>query len=366
MQAKFFVFLLLLCYGHGRGLSQSSFLVKTDGNTFSLSERMAHYQVPGGSMAIVRNYEPDTALHLGSQDRENGIPVSDSTLFQMGSMTAPLAKFAVIRLVHDGRINLDHDVNEYLTSWQIPTKKFTQTRPVTVRDLLLERRGFRPVYKPLGYRPGEALPNLLQILAGEPPANTPTLKLEKDIAIKSSLANNILLQLLLEDIHGKPFPEIIQSEVFVPLEMTRSTITCCIAEQEDKQAATGYLEDGTRLPAGNWSYPELAHSGLWSNPVDYAKFISHIFRAAKGIDNTLISQKLALAGIRAQREYHSLILHQKEDGTSYWGGAPKGFYSQFAGNFEEGWVVVGCTNRELAWKFVNRELIQQGIRYAKQ
>ena len=364
MHPQFSFFLLIFSISLTPVFSQPLRQVNIDGEWHSLAERMSTYHIPGAGLAIVRNGEPDTALYLGSQNREAGIPVSSTTLFQMGSMTTPLAKFAVVRLANDGRIDLDRPVNEYLTSWKIPEKKFTRENPVTVRDLLLEKRGFTPVYKPEGYQPGQPLPTSVQIMEGDGPANTPALKLEKSEAKKSSLANAVLLQLLLEDVHDRPFAEIMRTEVFAPLEMSHSIIAANIGDQYQEQAAVGYLEDGRRLPGDRWNYPELSHSGLWSTPVDYAKFVRHLFRAASGLDNSLLQRELALAGIRAQHEYHSLILHQKENGISYWGGAPKGFYSQFAGNFEEGWVVVGCTNRELAWKFVNWELNKQGEQYA--
>ena len=38
----------------------------------------------------------------------------------MGSMTGALTKFAIVRLVNDGKINLDAPANQYLKSWKIP------------------------------------------------------------------------------------------------------------------------------------------------------------------------------------------------------------------------------------------------------
>lgn len=337
------------------------FTVEEEGVKYPINERLKRHQVNGAAIAVVRNFEIDTAFQMGVRDAKNKLPVDDKTLFQMGSMTSPLAKFAIMRLVNDGKIDLDTDANRYLKNWTIEGKSFLKNEPITVRDLLLNRRGFNPVYKPTGYDSNEPLPTLTQILNGEKTSNLPALKLEKSKAKKSSIANILILQMILEDMHQQDFATIIKEQVFEPLGMKNSIIAANI---QDENAAKGYLEEGEAVAGGHRIYPELAHSGLWSTPVDYAKFVLHIFKAAKGMDNTFLSQNLAKQGITAQEDYHALILLEKENG-SYWGGAPKGFYAQFAGNVEEGWVVVGCANRELAWQFINWELNGRGIEYAK-
>ena len=336
------------------------FTIEVEGIKYPIAELLKTYQVNGAALAVVRNFDLDTTLEMGLRDKTNQLIVDKNTLFQMGSMTAPLAKFAIMRLVNDGKINLDTDANQYLKSYQIKGKSFLKIEPVTVRDLLLQRRGFKPIYKSEGYAKNELLPTVLQVVKGEKPSNLPALVLERNIAKKSSLANILILQLILEDVHQQDFATIIQNQVFEPLGMQNSII---VADIDNENAAIGYLENGETVPNGHRIYPELAHGGLWSTPVDYAKFILHIFKAAKGMENSLLRQDLAKQGIEPQNDYISLILLNETD--SYWGGAPKGFYCQFAGNAEEGWLVVGCTNQELAWKFVNWEMNAQAIGYAK-
>ena len=91
----------------------------------------------------------------------------------------------------------------------------------------------------------------------------------------------------------------------------------------------------------------------------------HIYKAARGEDNSLISQELAHEGIQSQNDYQGLLLLTKDDGTNYWGGASKGYYCQFTGNAQEGWLVVGCANRQLAWQYVNWYLNPRSTEYAQ-
>jgi len=345
--------------------SQGPFLTEIDGKYETLEQRMAYHKVQGSAVAIMRNLEIDTTLYMGYRDEAHQLPVNEETRFQLGSMTGALVNFAVVRLASEGKIDLDAPANDYLTSWKIEEKGFTKGAPITVRDLLLERRGFNPVYKPNGYAPGSDIPTWEQIMAGETPANTDALNLRKSKAKNSSFANDMILQRLLEDVLQQDFATLMQEQVFGPIGMTHTLVAAELSAEQGQTASFGHEENGETIEGGRWIYPELAHSGVWSTPMDFALFVRHIFRAVKGLDNSLISQELALQGVKAQHENAALILLQGENGDSYWGGAPKGFYSQFAANFEQGWIVVGCANRELAWQYVNWDLNGRSIEYAK-
>ncbi|MEL6944401.1 MAG: serine hydrolase domain-containing protein [Bacteroidota bacterium] len=358
----FFSFFLSI----GTYAQQAFFLTEEEGELYTLEERMDRHKVNGASLTIIRNFELDTTIQLGYRDREDNLLVNEETLFQMGSMTGAIVKFATIRLVSDGKIKLDTPVNDYLKTWKIEEKGFTKNAPITVRDLLLERRGFNPIYKPKGYVAGAEIPTVEQILNGEKPSNLPALALEKNKSKKSSLANDLILQKLLEDVHGKDFPTLIQEQVFEPLGMNNSIITSELTSAQKQNACVGYNDNQSRIAGDRQVYPELAHSGLWSTSTDYAKFVLHIFKAAKGLDNSLLRRDLAILGVKAQHENETLILLEKlEGGRNYWGGATKGFYCQFEANLEEGWIVVGCSNRQLAWQFVNWDLNSRGIEYAR-
>jgi CubicO group peptidase (beta-lactamase class C family) len=91
----------------------------------------------------------------------------DDLLFPACSISKHVAAFGTLRLVAEGVLDLDTDVNEYLTSWRLPGKG-----EVTVRHLLAHTAGLTENWFP-GYAVGQPVPSLWQILDGEPPANTP-------------------------------------------------------------------------------------------------------------------------------------------------------------------------------------------------
>src|SRR5688500_2634038 len=153
-----------------RGLLPDTAFRNRYGPPASLAERMAHYQTPGVSVACVHDGRIEWARAFGVREHGRSEPVSERTLFQAGSISKPIFALGVMRLVQDGRLDLDEDVNRYLTSWRVPPNGAWQPR-VTLRQILSHSAGLT-VHGFPGYGVEEKLPSVVQILNGESPANT--------------------------------------------------------------------------------------------------------------------------------------------------------------------------------------------------
>src|SRR5579862_2893315 len=93
----------------------------------NLWDRMKRYHVSAVSIACFDPSGIRWARAYGASIR---------TLFQAASISKPVSAVGIMRLVQDGRLNLDSNVNDALTSWQIPENAFTRKQPVTLRELL--------------------------------------------------------------------------------------------------------------------------------------------------------------------------------------------------------------------------------------
>ena len=94
----------------------------------------------------------------------DGTPLTSDSMLQAGSVSKAVTAYAAHRLAAEGRLDLDADVNEILTSWQLP--RVGEWRPgVTVRDLLAHMAGVSGSWGD-GTARGEPVPGLLEILAG--------------------------------------------------------------------------------------------------------------------------------------------------------------------------------------------------------
>ena len=89
------------------------------GDCSTLQQRMTEMHVPGVSIAVVHNGVIEWAKGFGVTE-SGGKPITADTLFQAGSISKPLAAMAALRLVQQGKLSFDSDVNQPLKSWKIP------------------------------------------------------------------------------------------------------------------------------------------------------------------------------------------------------------------------------------------------------
>jgi CubicO group peptidase (beta-lactamase class C family) len=142
----------------------------------TLQNRMAADRVPGVSIAVIHNGVIEWAQGFGVV-QSGGTPLTVDTLFQAGSISKPVSAMAALRFVQDGKLSLDADVNETLTSWKIPPSAAAPGAVVTLRELLSHTAGLTMQAVP-GYAVGAPTPMLVQILKGEKPANNGPVRLE--------------------------------------------------------------------------------------------------------------------------------------------------------------------------------------------
>jgi CubicO group peptidase (beta-lactamase class C family) len=230
----------------------------------NLLERMGHYHTPAVSFAVINNNKLEWAEAFGAADSSSGTPATAQTLFQAASISKPVTAVAALKLVEQGRLELDADLRQYLRSWQMPWQEKITLRQVLSHTAGLNVHGFE------GYKNGSSLPTLLQILNGQAPANSQALQLEQApaSAIKYSGGGYTLLQLLLEDVCQQPFEALMQHLLLEPLGMSRSSFFA----PRDEQFATGYPEKGLPIEGKYHRYPEMAAAGLWTTPSDLATF----------------------------------------------------------------------------------------------
>ena len=260
---------------------------KGAGDGLSLADHMAALHVPGVSIAVIQNGEIAWARGFGVT-RLGGPAVTPDTLFQAASISKPVSALAVLRLVESGKLNLDTDVNQYLKTWKVPENQFTAKAKVTLRTLLTHTAGMT-VHGFPGYAANSPLPTLVQILKGEPPANTPRIFVDTvpGTSGRYSGGGYVVAQQLLEDVTGIPFPQLMRDSVLMPIGMTHSTFEQPIPASRLQAVATPYDSEGRPVPGGPHVYPEMAPAGLWTTPSDLARYALEVQKALAGKSSVL-------------------------------------------------------------------------------
>jgi CubicO group peptidase (beta-lactamase class C family) len=96
--------------------------------------------IPGAVVGLIHNGGVAWTRSYGLADEENDVPVTLDTVFQVVSISKPVAAWRVMRLVEQGRIDLDTPVEGYLTHWHLPPSDFNHAG-VTIRCLLSHAAG---------------------------------------------------------------------------------------------------------------------------------------------------------------------------------------------------------------------------------
>ncbi|MFV2115935.1 serine hydrolase domain-containing protein [Micromonospora sp. LOL_025] len=208
-------------------------------------------------------------------------------LFPACSISKHVAAFGTLRLVADATLDLDTDVNAYLSAWQLPG-----TGTVTVRQLLAHTAGLTENWFP-GYAAGEPVPSLQQILRGEPPANTPRVRRElpPGTQFRYSGSHYAVLEQLLTDVTSTPFDKLMATLVLEPVGMADSSYDQHFPNRHRGRAARGHC-GGNPVHGGWHTQPEMAGAGMWSTPADLVRLELEICRAAAG-ESALLPQDLA-------------------------------------------------------------------------
>src|SRR5580692_239214 len=328
----------------------------------SLATRMSQLHVNAVSIAVVRNGKLDWTRAYGFADKERHIAATPDTLFQAGSISKPLTALAVLKRVDTDALDLDHNVNNYLESWKLPDNEFTAAHKVTIRNILNHTAGLT-VWGFPGYSRDSKIPSTVEVLEGK--GNTPAIRVWKQpgLSWRYSGGGYTILQLLLSDQSGLPFPVLMRESVLIPLQMNHSTYEQPLPEALHPLAASGYDRDGKKVE-GNWHvYPEMAAAGLWTTPRELAKYVIAIQNTNLGRAHVL-SPRLVQAMLTPGMNHHGLGPVISADGLRFGhGGADDGFQADMTGFLDGRGVVVVMANSDNGGRLAQELILTLGHLY---
>jgi CubicO group peptidase (beta-lactamase class C family) len=185
-------------------------------------QAMATSTAPGLAVALVHHGQVVWAAGHGVADRTTRQPVTPTTRFQAASLSKPVAAWGVLRLIEQGRIGLDEPVVSHLRHWRPPPSPF-DADGITVRRLLSHTAGLS-VHGYAGQTLDRPLPSIAASLSGEAGGSFPVELLDAPGGRwLYSGGGYSVLQLLVEELTGRPFADVMQAEVLGPLGMTVSS-----------------------------------------------------------------------------------------------------------------------------------------------
>ena len=273
----------------------------------NILDQMRDMKVPAASIAVINEGTVEWAKAYGVLKSGGSKDATTATRFQAGSVSKPVAAFAILSLVNRGILDLDEDVNQRLKSWKVPENEFTKNRKVTLRHLLSHTSGMGVIGFD-GYRKGESIPSITETLDGTLPANNPPVRVEFTPFSKMSYSGGgyNVAQQLVEDVTKLPFAIFLDQVLLQPLSMSDSTFHF-LDSDNFCNVAHAHPINGVPMDGGWKSYPETAAAGLWTTPADLAKWLIEIERElAAGESLNILSKSLLEDMLTPQVAVHGL------------------------------------------------------------
>jgi CubicO group peptidase (beta-lactamase class C family) len=242
----------------------------------SVGHILNRHPAVGLAVGVVRDGALESFYAHGLADIASNTPVTQDTVFRIGSITKTFTAIAVMQLCEQGLVDLDAPANDYLRAYRLVPAK-ARFRPATVRHLLTHTAGISEQVPRSGLlrrdfgetvKVGRRIPSLAEYYRGG-------LRLEAEPGTRFRYGDHGIATLgqLVEDVSGQPFHRYLREHVFGPLGMADTTLLR--SEVDRSRLATGYRlgSRGARAVAERDLVPAGA-GAVFSTPRDMARYLA--------------------------------------------------------------------------------------------
>jgi len=192
---------------------------------------------PGFSIAVFKANDIILEKHYGIANLDYGIPITEETLFDIGSIAKQFTAYAILLLEQRGKLSIKDPANKYIKT--LPHYK--KGNP-TIEQLLNQTSGIKEVdgianIADLGRNDYLSQSQMMNFILKQK-----TLNFTPGDYFQYTNSNYILLAQIIAIVSGKSFSDFIQDDVFLPFGMEQ-TIKKTSTYDVIKNRAIGYIED---------------------------------------------------------------------------------------------------------------------------
>jgi N-acyl-D-amino-acid deacylase len=262
-----------------------------------VADFIAEHKVPGAALAVIKDNRLVCAKGFGVADRKTKEPVQPGSLFRIASVSKPVTAVAVLKLVEQGKLDLDDRIYKLLDLGSLAPKKSKvdkRWRKITIGHLLSHTAGFdkdrsldpmfesRKVAKSLGIKSPPKQKDIIRYMLGR--------KLDFNPGARYAYSNfgYCLLGRVVEEVTGKTYQSWVRKHVFKPIGITRARIGRTLRKHryqgevsyydgEGKKATAVVGKVGQKVPRPDGAYYVEAmdsHGGWVASAIDLARFLA--------------------------------------------------------------------------------------------
>ncbi len=185
-------------------------------------------KIPGMAIGVVVDGKVVFTKGYGIRDFSDPLPVTENTLFAIGSCSKAFTTFALGQLVDEGVLAWDDPVIKYLPEFRL--KDIHATHHLTIRDLVTHRSGL-PRHDFAWYNSTFSRKEILDRL----PHLEPTCDLREKFQYNNFMYG--VAGLVIEKVSGKTWEEFVQERIFMPLGMKSSNFSVEVSQKADDFAS---------------------------------------------------------------------------------------------------------------------------------
>jgi CubicO group peptidase (beta-lactamase class C family) len=249
-----------------------------------VEEILNRHPAVGLAVGVVRDGSLAFFYGHGMADIASGTPVTEDTVFRIGSLTKTVTAIAVMQLWEQERIDLDAPANDYLRAYKLVPAKATH-RPATVRHLLTYTAGLpQAVYLSRVFMPivgemvefGQRVPTLAEFYRGK-------LHLVAEPGAMHIYSNHSFATLgqIVEDVSGEPLDRYFTEHIFGPLGMEHTDLLR--SERVRGRLATEYaLRSHGPRPIRDCELITAGGGGIYSTTMDMARYVAALLGSGAG------------------------------------------------------------------------------------
>lgn len=315
-----------------------------------ITHEVADKKLPALSIALVDNQQIVWAKGFGYADPSQKKPATARTIYRVGSVSKLFTDLAVMKLVEQGKLDIDAPVDRYLPDFK-PENPFK--KPITLRQLMTHRSGLVRE-SAVGSYFDPTTPTLEKTIAS---LNATKLVYEPETRIKYSNSGIAVVGRALEVTQKKPFVDYLTATILEPLAMKDSSFAPTAEQQKELAKAVMWTYHGREFPAPTWELGMPPAGSLYTNVIDISKFLSVLFKGGDGHKERLLKQETLEAMYKPQ-------FAKKDDKSGFglgfyvreWqgkrrighGGAVYGFATDLSALPDEKLGVIVVTSRDVA------------------
>jgi len=286
---------------------------------------MEDNNIRGVSLAIIQNSKVILTKSYGVQSARTKIAVTNETVYEFASLSKPIFSLAILQLAKEGKIDLDKPLYKYLEYKDAAHND--NYKLITARIVLSHTTGFpnwgRGRSLDIAFTPGERF--------------------------KYSGQGYYYLQKVVEKITGKSLQQIVEEQVFIPIQMTHSSFIW--KDEFQVNMAYGHSKNGRVVREIRKWKEGVSATSLITDVRDYSKFVSYIlneYKKGNPIIRNMVSPKVQVKDYGKWGQLFWSLgwgIEETKQGRSIWHWGNNGeFRSLVVANLENGNGLVYTAN----------------------